>query len=42
MFKHEWMTMSDSEDEEELMVETKSIDGFEHSPQVREWLSSVY
>jgi len=41
MFKHEWMTMSDSEDEEELMVETESIDGVEHSPHVEEWLSSV-
>jgi hypothetical protein len=38
MFEHEWFTMCDSDEEEEPMVETQSMNGFEHSPHVEEWL----
>jgi hypothetical protein len=41
MFEHEWFTMCDSDEEEEPMVETQSMNGFEQSPRVEEWLSNT-
>lgn len=41
MFEHEWFIMCDSDEEEEPMVETQSMSGFEQSPRVEEWLSNT-
>ncbi|KAF1358850.1 hypothetical protein EJ07DRAFT_166328 [Lizonia empirigonia] len=44
MFKHEWFTMSDSDEDEESeedSEEVTSTKSFQHRPQVEEWLSNA-